>query len=145
MGNFTPRPPPQMILVLWGPSMILFACLFVLPGDPIGSLAGSERVRDPAIRKTLEQRYNLDKPLPVQYLTYVGRVARGDLGESFRLRRPVNDVIWEKIGNTFRLAFVAILFEVFIGAVAGIIPAVFQYSFWDLLVSVASTFTAGFG
>src|SRR4029453_4768098 len=102
------------------------------------------RVRDPAIRKTLEQRYNLDKPLPVQYLTYVGRVARGDLGESFRFGRPVNDVIWEKIGNTFRLAFVAILFEIVIGVVAGIIAAVFRYSFWDVLVTVAVTITVGF-
>ena len=144
MGKFIIRRLLQMILVLIGASMILFACLFVLPGDPIGSLAGSERVRDPAIRATLEKRYNLDKPLPVQYLTYVGNVATGDLGESFRLRRPVNDVIWEKIANTFRLAFVAILFEIIIGVVAGIIAAVFRYSFWDVLVTVAVTITVGF-
>lgn len=144
MGKFIIRRLLQMILVLIGASIILFACLFVLPGDPVGSLAGSERVRDPAIRATLEQRYNLDKPLPVQYLTYVGKVATGDLGESFRLRRPVNDVIWEKIANTFRLAFVAILFEIIIGVIAGIIAAVFRYSFWDVLVTVAVTITVGF-
>jgi oligopeptide transport system permease protein len=54
MGKFIIRRLLQMILVLIGASLILFACLFVLPGDPIGSLAGSERVRDPAVRATLE-------------------------------------------------------------------------------------------
>jgi oligopeptide transport system permease protein len=143
VGKFILRRLLQMILVLIGASLVLFVCLFVLPGDPIGSLGG-ERVRDPAVRATLEKRYNLDKPLPVQYLTYVGNVATGDLGESFRLRRPVNDVIWEKIGNTFRLALVAILFEILIGVLAGIIAAVFRYSFWDVLVTIAVTITVGF-
>ncbi|HEV8425121.1 MAG TPA: ABC transporter permease [Actinomycetes bacterium] len=144
MGKYILRRLLQMILVLIGASLILFVCLFVLPGDPIGSLAGSERVRDPVVRETLEKRYNLDKPLPVQYLTYLGNVATGDLGESFRLRRPVNDVIWEKIGNTFRLALTAIVFEIIIGVIAGIVAAVFRYSFWDVLVTVAVTLTVGF-
>ena len=81
MGRYVVRRLLQMILVLFGATVILFASLFVLPGDPIGTAAG-ERARDPAVRAVLEKRYGLDKPLPVQYARYVGRVFRGDLGES---------------------------------------------------------------
>ncbi len=66
MGRYVVRRLLQMILVLFGASLILFVSLFVLPGDPIGT-AGGERARDPAVRAVLEKRYGLDKPLPVQY------------------------------------------------------------------------------
>jgi oligopeptide transport system permease protein len=132
----------QMILVLFGASLILFVSLFVLPGDPIGTAAG-ERARDPAVRAVLEKRYGLDKPIPVQYVRYVGRVLRGDLGESFRQRRPVRDYLWSRFGATAQLALAAILFEILIGLAAGIIAAVFRYSFWDVLVTLTTTLAIG--
>jgi len=72
MGRYVVRRLLQMILVLFGASLILFVSLFVLPGDPIGTTAG-ERARDPAVRAVLAKRYGLDKPIPVQYVRYVGR------------------------------------------------------------------------
>ena len=142
MGRYVVRRLLQMILVLFGASLILFASLFVLPGDPIGT-AGGERARDPAVRAVLEKRYGLDKPLPVQYARYVGRVLRGDLGESYRLRRPVSEIFGSRFGATLQLALAAIVFMVLIGIAAGVIAAIFRYSFWDVAVTVATTLAIG--
>jgi oligopeptide transport system permease protein len=142
MGAYVVRRLLQMVLVLFGASLILFVALFVLPGDPIGTAAG-DRTRDPAVRAVLEKRYSLDQPLPVQYARYVSRVMRGDLGESYRLRRPVNDILRDKFGATAQLAVAAILVEIAIGLSAGVIAAVFRYSFWDVLVTLATTLAIG--
>lgn len=144
MGKYLVRRLLQMTLVLFGASLVLFACLYILPGDPISTLGGGEKARDPATKALLEKRYHLDQPLPIQYVRYVTSVAKGDLGESFRLRRPVNDVIKEKIWNTARLALAAILFTILIGIGAGVIAAVFRYSFWDVLVTLTTTLAIGF-
>jgi oligopeptide transport system permease protein len=142
MGQYVARRLLQMILVLFGASLILFVSLFVLPGDPIGT-AGGERARDPAVRAILEKRYGLDKPIPVQYVRYVGRVFRGDFGESYRLRRPVADILASRFGATAKLALAAIFFEILIGIAAGVIAAVFRYSFWDVLVTLTTTLAIG--
>jgi oligopeptide transport system permease protein len=142
MGRYVVRRLLQMILVLFGASLILFASLFVLPGDPIGT-AGGERARDPAVRAVLEKRYGLDKPIPEQYARYVGRVFRGDLGESYRLRRPVSEILGRRFGATMQLALAAIVFMVLIGLTAGVIAAIFRYSFWDVAVTVATTLAIG--
>lgn len=132
-----------MMLVLFGASIILFVCLFVVPGDPIATSQGEGRQLDPATRAALERRYNLDKPLPQQYAGYVGRLAQGDLGESYVYRRSVNTILMEKLGNTARLAIAAIVLEICLGIVAGIIAAVFRYSFLDVLVTLSTTFAIG--
>ncbi|MEW6473724.1 MAG: ABC transporter permease [Actinomycetota bacterium] len=142
MGRYVVRRLLQMILVLFGASVILFVALFVLPGDPIGTAAG-ERARDPAVRAVLEKRYGLDQPLPLQYVRYVGRVLQGDLGESYRLRRPVTEVLRGSFGATAQLALAAIFFEILIGITAGVIAAVFRYSFWDVLVTLTTTLVIG--
>ena len=142
MGRYVVRRLLQMILVLFGASLILFVSLFVLPGDPIGTAAG-ERARDPAVRAVLEKRYGLDKPLPVQYLGYVGRVLQGDLGESYRLRRPVADILRDRFSATAKLALAAIAFEILIGITAGVVAAVFRYRFWDVLVTLTTTLAIG--
>jgi oligopeptide transport system permease protein len=142
MGRYVVRRLLQMVLVLFGASLILFTSLFVLPGDPIGT-AGGERARDPAVRAVLAKRFGLDKPLPIQYVRYVGRVVRGDLGESYRLRRPVKDILSSRFWATAQLAMVAILFMIVIGISAGMVAAVFKYSVWDVAVTIATTLAIG--
>jgi len=132
-----------MMLVLFGASIILFVCLFIVPGDPIATSQGEGRQLDPSTRAALERRYNLDKPLPQQYVGYLGRLAQGDLGESYVYRRSVNTILKEKLGNTARLAVAAIVLEIALGIVAGIIAAVFRYSFLDVLVTLSTTFAIG--
>src|SRR5215210_1553525 len=132
-----------MMLVLFGASIILFICLFIVPGDPIATSQGEGRQLDPATRAALERRYNLDKPLPQQYAGYVGRLAHGDLGESYVFRRSVNTILKEKIGNTAKLAVAAVVLMMVLGILAGILAAVFRYSFLDVLVTLSTTMAIG--
>lgn len=133
----------QMIVVILGATMILFIALFVIPGNPVGTLAG-DKAKDPATVKELEHKYGLDQPLPVQYVRYIGRLAQGDLGTDFQQRRSVNEILWPKLQNTAKLAITAIIIEIFIGIGAGIIAAVKRYTFVDVFVTVATTLAIGF-
>ncbi len=144
MGRYLLRRLGQMIVVLLGATLILFACLFVIPGDPVGSLAGSERARDPAVVKQLREHYGLDKPLAVQYVTYVGHLVQGDMGEDYIQRRPVSEILGPKLVNTSKLAVAAIVFDVLIGAGVGALAALRRYSIWDTVVTLVTTVLVGF-
>ena len=103
-------------------SVLIFGLQQLLPGDPAQAMAGEEQ--DPAVISYLRQKYHLDEPLPVRYALWVEGVARGDLGESIRIKRPVKDLILEKLPVTGELAGLAMLVAVAIGVPAGILAAV---------------------
>jgi peptide/nickel transport system permease protein len=103
-------------------SLLIFGLQQLLPGDPATALAGEDR--DPAVIAFIRQKYHLDEPLPVRYALWVKGVAQGDLGESIRIRRPVLDLIAEKLPVTGELALIAVLISLCIGIPAGIIAAV---------------------
>ncbi|KOU21716.1 peptide ABC transporter permease [Streptomyces sp. WM6372] len=132
-----------MVVVLFGATVVLFACLFVLPGDPVGSLGG-DKARDPAVVEQLRERYGLNDPLPVQYGNFVKNLAKGDLGEDYTQRRPVTEVLSPKLVNTAELAVAAIVIDIAIGLLAGMIAALFRYSFWDVLITLLTTLAVGF-
>ncbi|MFJ3928332.1 ABC transporter permease [Streptomyces sp. NPDC090022] len=144
MGRYIARRLGQMVFVLLGATMILFTCLFMLPGDPIGSLAGSDNAHDPAVVEVLKERYGLDKPLHEQYVRYVGSLVTGDLGEDYVQRREVSDILAPKLVNTGKLALVAIVIDVGLGLAVGLIAALFRYSVWDVLTTFATTLAIGF-
>jgi len=103
-------------------SLLIFGLQQLLPGDPATALAGEDR--DPAVIAFIRQKYHLDEPLPVRYALWVKGVAQGDLGESIRIKRPVLDLIAEKLPVTGELALIAVLISLSIGIPAGIIAAV---------------------
>lgn len=143
MGRYVIRRLGQMVVVLFGATVVLFACLFVLPGDPVGSLGG-DKARDPAVVEQLRERYGLNDPLPVQYGNFVKNLAKGDLGEDYTQRRPVTEVLKPKLVNTAELAVAAIIIDVALGMFAGLIAALFRYSFWDVLITLLTTMAVGF-
>ncbi|MFF4577393.1 ABC transporter permease [Streptomyces sp. NPDC001389] len=143
MGRYVIRRLGQMVVVLFGATVILFCCLFVLPGDPVGSLGG-DKARDPAVVEALRERYGLNDPLPVQYGNFVKNLAQGDLGEDYTQRRPVTEVLGPKLVNTAQLALAAIVLDILIGLLAGLIAALFRYSFWDVLITLLTTMAVGF-
>ncbi|MFD0379371.1 MULTISPECIES: ABC transporter permease [Streptomyces] len=143
MGRYVIRRLGQMVVVLFGATVILFCCLFVLPGDPVGSLGG-DKARDPAVVEALRERYGLNDPLPVQYGNFVKNLAQGDLGEDYTQRRPVTEVLAPKLTNTAELALAAIVLDILIGLLAGLIAALFRYSFWDVLITLLTTMAVGF-
>jgi oligopeptide transport system permease protein len=126
------------IPVLLGASFIVFFLVYALPGDPIRALAG-DRPLSPGVRNALADRYNLDDPLVVQYLKYLGGLLRGDLGIDFS-GRSVSETIKQRLPVTFRLAVMALAIETVIGVIAGIMAGIRRNGFIDNLVLVSTTF-----
>lgn len=128
----------SMVLVLLGASAVLFGCLFVLPGDPIAATQGRDRQLDPVTRDALARRYRLDDPLPVQYAHYLGRLVRGDLGESYVYRRPVTQVLASKVGPTLVLAASGVAVMLLVGVSAGVLATLARRPYVDVLVTLAT-------
>jgi len=122
MTTFLLRRIGLIVPTLFFVSLLIFGLQQLLPGDPATALAGEDR--DPAVIAFLRQKYHLDQPLPVRYALWVEAVAQGDLGESIRIKRPVFDLIAEKLPVTGELALMALLVALAIGLPAGIIAAV---------------------
>jgi ABC-type dipeptide/oligopeptide/nickel transport system permease component len=110
-----------LLPVLFGITLLVFLLNAVALGDPARAAMGQRA--DPEALARLRQEYKLDRPLAVQYATWMGRLARGDLGTSFREQRPVAEVLAERVPATLRLALAATLIAVALGVGAGALAA----------------------
>ena len=137
MARYVARRLLLALPVLIGASFLIFAMVFALPGDPIRALAG-DRPLAPAVQAALRDEYNLDDPLVVQYVKYLGALVQGDFGQSFS-GRPVSEIISQRLPVTVKLAVVALVFEAVFGLVAGILAGIRRGSFFDNLVLVSTT------
>jgi peptide/nickel transport system permease protein len=117
-------------------SLIVFAGVRMIPGDPARVLAGTEA--DAAGLEEIREKYGLDAPLPVQYLKWLGLAAIGDLGESIRTRTPVASMIASKLPITAELACLSLLVAVAIAIPAGVVAALRRNTAWDVLASGVS-------
>jgi peptide/nickel transport system permease protein len=122
MTAFLLRRLALVVPTLFFVSVLIFGLQQLLPGDPALALAGEER--DPSVIAFLREKYHLGEPLPVRYALWIEGVMRGDLGESIRIKRPVLDLVLEKLPVTGELALFAMLFAIVIGVPAGILAAV---------------------
>lgn len=113
----------QAVLVLLIVSVATFTLTQAVPGDPVQTLLGERAADNPEIRAAAERRYGLDQPPPLQYLTYMRNLFRGDLGDSISTRRPVMTDLQQFIPNTIELALSALLFAVILGVPLGIVAA----------------------
>ncbi|MEH0546644.1 ABC transporter permease [Streptomyces sp. B21-105] len=143
MGRYVVRRLGQLVVVVLGATMILFACLFVLPGDPVGQIAGSDKARDPDVIAQLHKQYGLDDPLIVQYGNYVGKLVQGDLGQDYTQSRPVSEILGPKLANTAKLATAAIVLDIIIGISVGVLAAMRRYSIWDVSATFVTTLAIG--
>jgi peptide/nickel transport system permease protein len=112
---------PTILLV----SVLVFALQQLMPGDPAVVLAGEER-GDAQVLAQIRAELWLDRSLPVQYLHWIGGVAHGDLGFSWRIRQPVAGLILQKLPVTLQLAGMAFVIALSIGVPMGILSAVFR-------------------
>ena len=115
--------------VLIGVSLVTFILVNVVPGDPVMMMM--EKRTDPATVERIRHEMGLDKPLPVQYLDFLLKACKGDLGRSYHYKVPVADLIKQRFPVTVKLATTAMLVAVLIGLTVGIISAVKQYSILD--------------
>ena len=139
MTTFLARRLALVLPTLFFVSLLIFGLQQLLPGDPALALAGEDR--DPSVIAYLQQKYHLDEPLPVRYLLWARGVLAGDLGESIRIKRPVLDLVVEKLPVTGELAAFAILIALSIGVPMGVLSAVNH----GTVVDYAATMTALWG
>ena len=128
----------MLLPVLFGVSLISFAFLHMVPGDPVTLLAGDQA--DQGYIETLKKEYGLDRPLYIQYLQFVSHVVRGDFGTSIRSREPVIKLLKVRFIFTTQLASLSILIAGLIGLIAGVISATKRYSIIDNVCMVGSLF-----
>ena len=133
MFTFILRRAALIVPTFFGVTLLAFALIHLIPGDPVENLSG-ERGMDPARRVRLLHEFGLDRPLPVQYADYVGQVLHGDLGTSLTTHEPVLREFLTLFPATVELAFFAMLFAVAVGLPAGIIAALKRNTVADYAV-----------
>jgi ABC-type dipeptide/oligopeptide/nickel transport system permease component len=136
LGRYLIRRLLQFIPVFFGATFLIFALVFIMPGDPIRALSGDKPLA-PEVVQALQERYHLDEPFYKQYAIYIGNVFQGDFGKDFR-GRPVSELMADRLPVTIKLAVLAFGFEVVIGLTAGVIAGVRKDKFFDSLVLVST-------
>jgi len=108
-------------IVLLGVSVITFGLVFAMPGDPAQALVGGRASKDSI--EQVRRKYGLNQPIQLQYFSYMGRLLRGDLGDSFYFRQPVAQALLALFPATAQLAGAIILVAVLVGIPLGIVGA----------------------
>ena len=116
-----------------------FLLIRAAPGDPASLLAGESGAADEVFMQQLRQRFDLDKPIPTQLLTYLGKLAQGDLGVSYRQQQPVLDLILERLAATLLLTGSAFLLSLALGVTLGVWASTRVGTWKDSAISVLST------
>ena len=119
--------------------MITFFAMNAVPGGPFNS----EKALSPATKKALEARYNLDKPVPEQFIIYMKGILHGDFGVSLKTGRDISTTIRNCFGVSATIGGLAALFAVIIGIILGALAALFRNRWPDRVIIFFTTlFTA---
>ena len=117
------------LITILGVTVLTFLLVFAGPTDPARALVGEKATG--VLIEHLRQQYGLDQPLYVQFLTYLSRLVRGDLGDSYYFRKPVVEALLGRLPATALLAFSIMLVGCLIGIPLGVITALRQGSLLD--------------
>ncbi len=120
-----------------GVSIIAFAFIRLLPGDPVMLMSG-ERVMDPTRHAQIMHELGMDRPLVMQYLSYIGGILQGDFGTSIVTKRPITQQFFALFPATLELSLCAIVFAIVLGIPAGVFAAIKRGSFFDQSVMGAA-------
>ena len=121
----------QGIVTVWFIATATFVAMHAVPGDPLAN----QRATNETIRRNLEQRYGLDRPLSEQYLVFMGGILRGDFGISFtQENRRVNDIIRENFPVSATLGILAVMFAALGGILLGALTALYRSRLPDLVI-----------
>jgi peptide/nickel transport system permease protein len=111
---------PVLLLV----TMVTFSVALLLPGDPALAYIGEANMRDRAMYEVMRRELGLDRPIPVQYAKWLGRVLRGDLGRSIRTREPALEGLLARFPVTLHLTAMAMLVALSIAVPVGVVSAI---------------------
>jgi peptide/nickel transport system permease protein len=121
MGRYLAKRLAAAVAILLGVTLVTFTLTFLVPADPVRLVAG--RMATPQTVESIRHELGLDRPLPLQYLHYLGNLARGDLGRSYLQRTQVTELIGSRLPATLLLMAGAIVCELLLGLPAGIFAA----------------------
>jgi peptide/nickel transport system permease protein len=138
MGGYLYRRLLLLVPTLLGITFIVFMAVRFLPGDVVTQLTGSYGAASPAFRKELQKQYSLDQNIPQQYLSWMGKLLRGDLGTSIISGRTVRSDLAQRLPITLELGVMAMVFSLCIALPVGILSAARQNTLWDYLARSAS-------
>ncbi|MGE6994684.1 ABC transporter permease subunit [Pseudomonas sp. NPDC047961] len=130
MFSFIARRVGLLIPTFFGITLLTFALIRMIPGDPVEVMMGERKV-DPEMHAQAMERLGLNKPLYLQYFDYIGNLAQGDLGESLRTRTSVWKEFTTLFPATLELAFAALIIAGTLGLLAGVVAALKRGSLLD--------------
>lgn len=130
MFSFIARRVGLLIPTFFGITLLTFALIRMIPGDPVEVMMGERKV-DPEMHAQAMERLGLNKPLYLQYFDYIGNLAQGDLGESLRTRTSVWKEFTTLFPATLELAFAALIIAGTLGLLAGVVAALKRGSLFD--------------
>ena len=136
MLRFVGRRVAQSVIVLLGVTLVVFTLIHLVPGDPVRIGLGTRF--NPAIYAALRHRAGLDKPLVVQYFSYLGHAVTGDLGVSFQTGQPVSQILIQRLPATLSLAVTGLIIGVLIAFPLGVLAAVRHDTWVDSVARVIS-------
>ena len=134
MVRYLARRLAQAAVIVGFVAAISFALIHLAPGDPFSAVMDNPNVSE-SVRQTLRAQYGLDKPLPEQFVRYIGQLARGDLGWSFSHDRPVLEVLATALPNTVLLMGVALVGSFALGILIALIQVAKRGSATDHALS----------
>ena len=121
----------QSAITLFASILLIFLLFSVIPGSFVNSLGGEKRNIDAAFKTRMQTELHLDDPLPQRFVRYISGMLRGDMGQSFAMRRPVVDILTERLPASLRLAVAATAFAIILGVPLGFLAAARQGSWLD--------------
>ena len=138
MGTYLIRRLLLMVLTLFGISVLVFVMLRVVPGNIADILFDAAGMVSAAEKHKLESELGLDKPIVVQYVNWIGGLARGDFGYTYVSEQPALAEILPRIPVTAKLAGLALVFAILLGVPLGVVSAVRQNTVLDYVLRVVS-------
>ena len=126
----------DIIPVVFGVLLLTFLLVHLIPGDPVEVMLGESATS--ADRTQLRADLGLNQSLPVQFAKYLGKLSKGDFGRSIHTKTPISQLLAERIPNTAKLAFLALIIAITIGLPLGVIAALNANNWLD---KIATTFS----
>lgn len=138
MVSYTLKRLAQGLLLVLTVSILVFSLLYIMPGDPVELLTG-ERVSE-ARKAEIRTDLGLDRPLPQQYITWLGKVLRLDMGTSLVTKLSVRDSILHRLPITLRISGFALLVELVVAVPLGLLAAYKKDSIFDRFLMALTSF-----
>jgi peptide/nickel transport system permease protein len=126
-----------LVPTLIGMSLLVFSMLRLLPGDIVDVMTGGDIPSTAGSKERLREAFGLDKPLPLQYVTWIANMARGDLGTSFRSGEPITAILLRTLPITLELTLLAVIVATVCAIPLGVVSAVVRESSFDYAARLA--------